>query len=174
MEYPFASAKSAMEKRLSSYPAQPVRPCSFGAGIYGYILIVFAPLSFAILISNDAYRSRATSPGLFWLFVLLLLAAGFGAIFLGNLRIDISAQGVTYRNLFRERFVAFSDISTAVLLDSGAGRPELYNFHLLKLLVVPNPWTNQRNIKIPLTLFQGAACDELQHLLHTGKAVPPC
>jgi len=173
MDYPFASAKSAMEKALDSYPAQPVVPCSFRAGVSGYILIVFAPLGFAMLMGNDAYRSRSTSPGLFWIFVLLLLAAGFGAVFLGRLRLDISAQGVTYRNLFRERFVAFSDISTAVLLDSGVGRPALYNLHLLTLLIVPNTWTNQRNIKIPLTLFRGAACGELKRLLHTGEGVPP-
>ncbi len=167
-----------MEKGpLVSYPdpAEVVIPCSFRAGFYGYVLVCLLPLGMALLLGQDAYHAKASSPWSFRFFVLMLLIAAFGAMFLRSMKLEVLERGINYSTLFRGRFVAFSDISTAVLINfklypvCGLGRdPRRWT-----LVITPNPWTNHAVLKIPLTLFQPSACSELKRLLHTGDGCPP-
>jgi len=156
-------------------PSEVVIPCSFRAGFYGYFLICLLPLGLALLIGEDAYHARSSSAWSFRFFVLTLLIAAFSAIFLASMKLELSERGISYANLFRRRFVAFSDISTAVLINF-----KLYDVYQLgrdprrwTLVITPNPWTNQAVLKIPLTLFEPSACSELKRLLHTGDGCPP-
>lgn len=163
--------------QLEQYPdpAQAVTSCSFKAGAYGYTLMCFFPGAVGGLLTRDLYDGVVWSPA--WcgpvIASLLLITAALSAIFLGTLRLDISEQGISYSNLFRKRFVAFSDISTAVLINFRVSRPVLYDPRRWTLLITPNPWTHRPPFKIPLTVFQTGACEELARLLHTGVGCPP-
>lgn len=148
-------------------PDEPVQPCTFKAGVYGYALLCGVPFGLATLTALALKKNGVVDP---WMprFVVFLVCAGLVALtYMVKLRLDVSADGITYSNLFRERFVAYSEISSAVLINYQRA-PNSRDPRRWTIVITPNPWTNKEQLKIPLTFFPTDACIELQRILHTG------
>jgi len=95
----------------------------------------------------------------------LLIALSFAR----RLRLEIGANGISYTGLFgAARFVAFSEISTVVFIDHRNIRSEAYPRRTpfsWTAIVTPNLETGKSVMRIPLTLFPGAAYLEMKRVL---------
>jgi len=153
---------------IRSYPAAGVQvvPMTYGAGNFGYVLLVLFP----VLIIWWAARANVTnSPWLLWSLVTYAVGAAFAMVCLRHLKLEIRTDGISYGSIFRETiFVAFSDISTVVLLTNPHSRSTtlLPRFLLSDTMVItPKPDTHKPTLKIRLALFPIAARTQLTHLL---------
>jgi len=154
---------------LSPYPVlgREVRPIKFRSrrGIYYGPLTAIA---YVLIVSADPHNTRSFRTALF---VLAGCLAVFVLVRLRRVRLEITADAISYSDAFlRVRTIRFSEIRSAELLDGGSvsryrrflrrnRRWEL----LLSAHVFPAPESEQ--IRIPIWEFGEAARDEIIRLL---------
>lgn len=148
------------------YPAVgfDVVPMTFGAGKFGYALMILLPV-IGIWLIGPANLTRA--PWLRWALVVYAAGAVFAMLFLLQLKLEIRTDGIGYASMFSENtFVLFSEMSSAVILTDPHSRLSLWPaFTLHDFVITPRPETNKATLKIPLLLFPLAAREALIHLL---------
>jgi hypothetical protein len=155
---------------IRTYPARGVQviPISYSAGLSGYFLVCIVPvwvLCFCVVPLYLGLRDQ-------WLFEGLVcsVAACLVAVSLvRRLRLEIGVDGLSYTGLFGAvRFVAFSEISTVVLIDhkhmSSQAQPQRTPLSWTAI-ITPNVETGKSVLKIPLSLFPGAAYIEIERIL---------
>lgn len=150
-----------------SYPAVGVQivPATYGAGKFGYILLGLFPI---LVVWWAGAENVEKSPWLLWGLAIYTPGAAFAITVLRSLKLEIRMDGISYANLFREtNFLAFSEISTAVILTDLHGRQGvLPRFTLPNTIeITPNAETGKSKLKIPLVFFPDAARAQLMHLL---------
>jgi len=147
---------------IRSYPAKGVEvvPVTFGAGPYAYALLCLLPVT---AIAWFVAVLRSTSPGPDWLWAgLIVSVAGFFTVLvlLRRLKLEIRMDGISYTSLFRSaRFVAYSDISSVVLIDYRHASSEATPRRSMlswTAIVTSKIETQQPPIKISLTFFPPA------------------
>lgn len=155
---------------IQSYPARGIQivPVSYSAGFNGYFLVCLVPvsvLSFFIVLVHAGDRERWVSEGL----VLSALGLLFGVSSLRRLKLTINRDGVFYTGLLgAERFVSFSEVSTVILIDhrhlNSQAQPSR-NPLSWTAVITPNVDTGKSVLKIPVSLFPGAAYREMERIL---------
>jgi hypothetical protein len=82
-------------------------------------------------------------------------------VYLAALRVDVDAQGLTYRNLFRGSiFIPFREISSTILEKRESGEGPYF-----MLIVTPRIWSNRKAVSIPLGLLSIRATIEVPRIL---------
>jgi hypothetical protein len=155
---------------IRTYPARGAQiiPVSYSAGVNGYFLVCLIPVfavSFFTVFLFIGFRQRWVFEGLIPSVSGLLLALSL----LRRLKLGINVDGISYTGLFRAgRFVAFSEISTVVLIDhkhmSSQAKPRSTPLSWTAI-ITPNVETGKSVLKIPLSLFPGAAYREIERIL---------
>lgn len=155
---------------IRPYPARgaQVVPTSFSAGLGGYFLICLVPVWALLFFLTPLYlglRRPWLSEGLVASALALLIALSFAR----RLRLEIGTNGISYTSLFgAARFVAFSEISTVIFIDHRNIRSEAYPRRTpfsWTAIVTPNLETGKSVMRIPLSLFPGAAYLEMKRVL---------
>lgn len=157
---------------IRSYPAPGARaiPATYRAGMWGYFIVCLVPVAFASAIGAALLDPGQKSRWLILALVILLLTILLAVLFLQALKLDIATHEISYSNPIRgARSVMFSEMSSVVLIDylhEGYGAA-LANrsWRRWTLVITPKPETGKRTLKIPLTLFERIAHDELVLLL---------
>jgi hypothetical protein len=151
---------------VRSYPAPGVEivPSTFGAGPYGYSVLELLPVA-ALIWFGIALRNVYPRPQWLWYGVVIsVLGFFFVLAFLRSVRLEIRADGVSYASLLRrEKFAAYRDISSVVLIDYRHLRSEASPRRSLRTytaIITPNIETGGTPFKIPLTLFPDFARSE--------------
>jgi hypothetical protein len=89
-------------------------------------------------------------------------------VFVRRLRLEIRMDGISYTGPFRgTRFLAYSDISTVVVIDYRLLRSEATpreSVRSFTVVITPNAGTYKPTLKIPLALFPDSAHRELIRL----------
>lgn len=151
---------------VRSYPAPGVEivPSTFGAGPYGYFVLEFLPVA-ALIWFGIALRNVYPRPQWLWYGVVISVFGFFFVLaFLRSLKLEIRADGISYSSLLRrEKFAAYHDISSIVLIDhrqvssmSTPGR----SLRSYTAVITPKFETGAATFKIPLTLFPDFARSE--------------
>jgi hypothetical protein len=122
-------------------------------------------VSFFVVFLFIGFKQRWVFDGLIVSVLGLLLALSF----LRRLRLEINLDGISYTGLFGSmRFVAFSEISTVVLIDhkhiSSQAQPPRTPLSWTAI-ITPNVGTAKSVLKIPLSLFPGKAYREMERIL---------
>jgi hypothetical protein len=162
-----------MDKDLfvQSYPSLRTKiiPVTYTAGPNGYYVVCLLPFIgicfFAALIWGFPRQESWTYLGLGISILGLILATAY----LRKLRLEITNNGISYRSLFRgARYVAYAEISTAVLINPNRVRLESSTVDApprITLVITPNPHTGKHSVKIPLSFLQPEAENELFRIL---------
>ena len=155
---------------IRTYPARGIQiiPCSYSAGFNGYFLVCLVPvwlLCFFVVLLHFGFRQQWVSAGLFASVVALLVAVSS----VRRLKLEINLDGISYTGLFGAvRFVAFSEISTVVLIDhkhmSSQAQPQRTPLSWTAV-ITPNVETGKSVLKIPLSLFPGKVYREMERIL---------
>jgi hypothetical protein len=155
---------------IRTYPARGAQiiPSSYSAGFNGYFLVCFLPVyavSFFVVFLFIGFRQHWVFEGLVISVLSLLIALSF----VRRLRVQITVDGISYAGLFGSlRFVAFPEISTVVLIDhrhtSSQAQPSR-NPLSWTAIITPSVETGKSVLKIPLSLFPGAAYREIERIL---------
>jgi hypothetical protein len=155
---------------IRPYPARGVQivPKSYAAGMNGYFLLCFIPvwlLLFFIVLLYVGLRHSWVFDGV----VVSVVAVLFALSLARKLRLEIRTDGIGYTGLLRQpQFLAFAEISTVVFLDHRNTRSEAQARRgpfSWTAIITPNVDTNKPVLKIPLSLFPGAAYEEMSRLL---------
>jgi hypothetical protein len=148
------------------YPVKNVEvvPTTYRAGKLGPGLMVLVPFLLTWWISPTHLISATW---LRWLLVPWAAAMVWFAAYLGNLKLEIRADGIGYRSLYQEmNFVRFCDISSVTLIRDEHPRLSLWpDFGVGNLVLTPNPTIAAQSLKIPLLLFPISAHEQLLRIL---------
>jgi hypothetical protein len=136
---------------------------SYTPDIYGYFILCIFPIEAMFFFAVGLFAERVPR---YWpalgLAISFLMFLGV-IIFLRSLRLELTGKGVAYRTIFQgTRYLEYSEILDAYLIDHKRRR----SFARWTMILVPNPESVKRTIKIPLTLFPTAARSDLSRLLN--------
>jgi hypothetical protein len=152
---------------IRTYPAPGVSimPATFRAGRFAYSLLVVLGIWCIWLISG-----AGSSGVMWWGMAVYALFSICATIYFHNLKLEIRPDGLSYSSLFRDaNFLAYSDISTVVLLTSSASNRSgrLWPTSVMPgtMLITPKTDTGRAAFKVPLNLFPAAAREQMVHLL---------
>jgi hypothetical protein len=152
------------------YPASGVKviPMAFGAGANGYFLLSMLPVASTLWFMTALHNLDPIPPIMQYGLVISLLGLFSVIVLARRLRLEIGINGISYTGAFKgSRFIAFSEISTVVLIDYRHLRSEATprrSVRSFTMIITPNVDTGKASLKVPLTLFSDSARRELVRL----------
>lgn len=156
---------------IRSYPAPGAQPISvtYNVGLYAYFVVCLLPVVVTcrlVVVMFESGKSDWLIPAL----VVSILTIFLAVLFLRALRLEISADGISYANPVRgRRSLTFPEMSSVVLIDyrhEGNGVASINrSLRLWTLVITPRVDTGKPTLKIPLTVFPRSAYNEIMVLL---------
>lgn len=157
---------------IRSYPAPGVqpKPTAYNSGAYGYFVVGLVPVTVICMLVIALFDSGQKPGWLIRAFAVSIVVLFLGVAFLRTLRLEITTDGISYTNPVRGiTSLTYREISSVVLLDfrhEGNGAAAINrSLRRWTMVITPKTETGKAPLKIPLTLFPRAACDDLTQLL---------
>jgi len=157
---------------IRSYPAPGAQaiPVTYNSGAYAYFVVCSFPVAVTCVFVAGMLETRQKPSWLIPALVVSIVASFLAVVFLRELRLEITREGISYTSPVRgARFLAYSEMSSVVLIDyrhEGNGPARINrSLRLWTMVITPKMETGKAALKIPLTLFPRGAYNELLVLL---------